>query len=85
MLTGTIVFQKILRVWGLEAGSQRYSRLIAFGLPPVLERGELREMRRLQQNVLGTGRAAGVSLEQASDFLNPSGPVSGGPGRRPGS
>ncbi|CAE7524413.1 unnamed protein product, partial [Symbiodinium pilosum] len=24
--------------------------------PPVLERGELREMRRLQQDVLGTGR-----------------------------
>ena len=47
--------------------------------PPILERGELREMRRLQQNVLGTGRAAGVSLEQASDFLSPSGPVSGGP------
>ena len=34
--------------------------------PPVLERGELREMRRLQQDVLGTGRALGVSLEQAS-------------------
>ena len=40
-----------------------------------MERSELREMRRLQQDVLALG-ASGVSLEQASDFLNPSGPVS---------
>ena len=43
--------------------------------PPVLARGELKELRRLQQDVLGTGRAAGVGLEGAADFLNPAGPV----------
>ena len=37
--------------------------------PPVLERGELRKLRRLQQDVFGTGRAAGVGLEGAADFL----------------
>ena len=77
-LTGTIVPQQILWVWGLEAGSQRYShRNSARGhhreesaarrpplvSPPVLERGDL----------------ASLALAQASDFLNPSGPVSGGP------
>ena len=46
---------------GLPLRSWQVLRRPLAKMPPVLKRAKLREMRRLQQDVLGTGRALGVA------------------------